>query len=101
MAKQSVLEREKKREKTVAKYREKRARLKAMVNDRSLSDEERWDAQLQLQALPRNASPIRLRRRCGVTGRPRGVYRRFGLGRTKLREAAMRGDVPGLKKSSW
>ncbi len=101
MAKQSVLEREKKREKTVAKYRERRARLKEVVNDRSLSAEERWDAQLQLQALPRNASPIRLRRRCCITGRPRGVYRRFGLGRTKLREAAMRGDVPGLKKSSW
>ena len=101
MAKRSVLEREKKREKTVAKYQEKRARLKAMVNDKSLSDEERWAAQVQLQGLPRNASPIRLRRRCYVTGRPRGVYRRFGLSRTKLREAAMRGDIPGLKKSSW
>ena len=101
MAKTSMLEREKKRAKTVAKYREKRAQLKAMVNDRSLSNEERWDAQVKLQGLPRDANPIRMRRRCQLTGRPRGVYRRFGLGRTKLREAAMRGDIPGLKKSSW
>ncbi len=101
MAKTSVVEREKKREKTVAKYAERRAKLKAIINDRSLSIEERWEAQNQLQKLPRDASPIRLRRRCCVTGRPRGVYRRFGLGRTKLREAAMRGEVPGLKKSSW
>ena len=101
MTRQSLLEREKKREKTVAKYKERRAELKAIINNRSLSDEERWEAQLRLQALPRNANPIRLRRRCCLTGRPRGVYRRFGLGRSKLREAAMRGDIPGLKKSSW
>ena len=101
MAKVSVIEREKKREKTVAKYAEKRRALKAIIADRSATDEERWEAQLKLQALPRNASPVRLRRRCGQTGRPRGVYRKFGLGRNKLREAAMRGDVPGLVKGSW
>ena len=101
MARVSITEREKKREKTVAKYAEKRRALKAIIADRSATDEERWDAQLKLQALPRNASPVRLRRRCGQTGRPRGVYRKFGLGRNKLREAAMRGDVPGLMKGSW
>ncbi len=101
MAKLSITEREKKREKTVAKYAEKRRALKAIIADRSATDEERWEAQLKLQTLPRNASPVRLRRRCGQTGRPRGVYRKFGLGRNKLREAAMRGDVPGLMKGSW
>ncbi len=101
MAKVSVTEREKKREKTVAKYAEKRRALKAIIADRRATDEERWEAQLKLQALPRNASPVRLRRRCGQTGRPRGVYRKFGLGRNKLREAAMRGDIPGLMKGSW
>ena len=101
MAKVSITEREKKREKIVAKYAEKRRALKAIIADRSATDEERWVAQLKLQTLPRNASPVRLRRRCGQTGRPRGVYRKFGLGRNKLREAAMRGDVPGLMKASW
>ncbi len=101
MARISITEREKKREKIVAKYAEKRRVLKAIIADRSATDEERWEAQLKLQALPRNASPVRLRRRCGLTGRPRGVYRKFGLGRNKLREAAMRGDVPGLMKASW
>ena len=101
MAKTSMIEREKKRAKTAAKYAKKRAELKAIVNDRNRPDEERWDAQLKLQALPRNASPVRRQRRCGLTGRPHGVYRKFGLGRNKLREAAMRGDVPGLVKSSW
>ena len=101
MAKVSITEREKKREKIVAKYAEKRRTLKAIIADRSATDEERWEAQLKLQALPRNASPVRLRRRCGQTGRPRGVYRKFGLGRNKLREAAMRGDIPGLMKGSW
>ena len=101
MAKVSITEREKKREKIVGKYAEKRRALKAIIADRSATDEERWEAQLKLQALPRNASPVRLRRRCGQTGRPRGVYRKFGLGRNKLREAAMRGDVPGLMKGSW
>lgn len=101
MAKVSMVEREKKRQKTVAKYAKKRAELKAMIKDQSLSDEERWDAQVKLQSLPRNASPSRLQNRCQLTGRPHGVYRKFRLGRNKLREAAMRGDIAGLKKSSW
>jgi small subunit ribosomal protein S14 len=101
MAKVSMIEREKKRAKVVAKYAVKRAALKAIIKDVNASDDERWDAQLSLQKLPRNASPVRQQRRCGLTGRPRGVYRKFGLGRNKLREAAMRGDVPGLVKASW
>lgn len=101
MAKVSMVEREKKRQRTVAKYAKKRAELKAMVIDMSLSDEERWDAQMKLQNLPRNASPARLQNRCQLTGRPHGVYRKFRLGRNKLREAAMRGDIAGLRKSSW
>ena len=101
MAKTSIIEREKKRAKTVAKYARKRAELKKVVGDRHASDDERWQAQLQLQRLPRDSSPVRQRRPCAITGRPRGVYRKFGLGRNKLREAAMRGDVPGLVKASW
>lgn len=101
MAKNSMVEREKKRAKLVAKYAVKRAALKAIISDRNVSDEERWDAQMKLQALPRDSSPVRQQRRCGLTGRPHGVYRKFGLGRNKLREAAMRGDVPGLVKASW
>ncbi len=101
MAKTSMIEREKKRARMVAKYAAKRAALKAIINNRNAPDEERWEAQLQLQKLPRNASPVRRQRRCGLTGRPHGVYRKFGLGRNKLREAAMRGDVPGLVKASW
>jgi small subunit ribosomal protein S14 len=101
MAKTSMIEREKKRAKVRAKYAKKRAALKVVIADRNLSDDERWDAQLKLQALPRDASPVREQRRCGITGRPHGVYRKFGLARNKLREAAMRGDVPGLVKASW
>ena len=101
MAKVSMVEREKKRAKTVAKYAEKRAKLKAIIADVNVSDEERWEAQMALQKLPRNASPVRQQRRCRVTGRPHAVYRKFGLCRNKLREAAMRGDVPGLVKASW
>ena len=101
MAKTSMIEREKKRAKLRAKYAAKRAALKATIADRNLSDDERWEAQLKLQALPRDASPVREQRRCGVTGRPHAVYRKFGLARNKLREAAMRGDVPGLVKASW
>jgi len=101
MAKVSMVEREKKRARTVAKYAEKRAALKAAIANPSLSDDERWEAQLKLQQLPRDASPSRQRNRCRQTGRPHGVYRKFGLCRIKLREAAMRGDVPGLVKASW
>ncbi len=101
MAKTSMIEREKKREKTVAKFAEKRKALKAIINDVNATDEQRWDAMQKLQALPRDASPSRQRTRCAITGRPRGVYRKFGLARNKLREAAMRGDIPGLRKASW
>lgn len=101
MAKKSMIARENKRTRTVAKFAEKRAALKAILVDQNVSDEEKWDAQVSLQKLPRDASPVRQRRRCQITGRPHGVYRKFGLCRNKLREAAMRGDVPGLVKSSW
>ena len=101
MAKKSMIERENRRTKTVARFAEKRAKLKAIVNDREASDDEKWQAQIALQKLPRDASPVRRQRRCRVTGRPHAVYRKFGLARNKLREAAMRGDVPGLVKSSW
>lgn len=101
MAKLSMIAREDKRAKCVAKFAEKRAALKATIASTDSSDEQVWEAQQQLQKLPRDASPTRQRRRCRVTGRPHGVYRKFGLCRNKLREAAMRGDVPGLVKSSW
>ncbi|HKO89186.1 MAG TPA: 30S ribosomal protein S14 [Burkholderiales bacterium] len=101
MAKTSVINRELKRRKTVAKFATKRAALIAAINDQALSEEDRAAARAKLQALPRNASPTRLRNRCEMTGRPRGVYRKFGLGRNKLREIAMRGEIPGLTKSSW
>ena len=101
MAKKSMIARENKRARTVARYAEKRAALKAILNSQDVSDEEKWDAQVALQKLPRDASPVRQQRRCQITGRPHGVYRKFGLCRNKLREAAMRGDVPGLVKSSW
>ncbi len=101
MAKTSMVEREKKRTKTVAKYAKKRAELKAIIADVNASDEERWDAGVKLQKLPRDSSPVRQRNRCALTGRPHGYYRKFGLGRNKLREHAMRGDVPGLVKASW
>ena len=101
MAKQSMKAREDKRTATVAKYAVKRAELKSIINSPSSSEDERWDALVALQKLPRDASPVRQQRRCQLTGRPHGVYRKFGLSRNKLREAAMRGDVPGLKKASW
>ena len=101
MAKKSMIAREKKRSLTVAKYAQKRAALKAVLRDANAGDEEKWDAQVALQKLPRDASPVRQQRRCQVTGRPHAVYRKFGLCRNKLREAAMRGDVPGLVKASW
>lgn len=101
MAKKSMIAREKKRAKTFARYARKRAEIKARASDVNLSDEERWEAQMQLQALPRNASPVRMVNRCNLTGRPKGFYRKFGLGRNKLRELAMQGYVPGVVKSSW
>lgn len=101
MAKLALINREDKRRKVVAKFAVKRAELIAIVTDAKRSDEERADARAKVQALPRNASPTRLRNRCKLTGRPRGVYRKFGLGRSKLREAAMRGEIPGLVKASW
>ena len=101
MAKTSMVEREKKRSRVVAKYSAKRAELKAIIRDPNKSEGEKWDAQLKLQALPRNASPVRLHNRCRVTGRPHAYLRKFGLCRNKLREHAMRGDVPGLVKASW
>ena len=101
MAKTSLIEREKKREALVKKYAPKRAELNAIIADQSRSEEERYQARLKLQQLPRNANPTRLRNRCEITGRARGVYSKFGLGRNKLREAAMRGEVPGIVKASW
>ena len=101
MAKKSMIAREVKRIKTVEKYAEKRATLKKAMNDQSLSSEERYEARVKFQKLPRNASPSRVVRRCALTGRPKGVYRKFGLSRTKLRELAMSGKLPGIKKSSW
>ena len=101
MAKLALINREEKRAKTVAKYAAKRAELFATINNTSLTDEERMDARLKLQQLPRNASPSRQRNRCTLTGRPRGVFRKFGLCRNKLRDIAMRGEVPGMTKASW
>jgi len=101
MAKKCMIFREEKRERTVKKYAAKRAALKAILADLNASEEEQDTARYKLQLLPRNASPSRLRNRCQITGRPHGYYRRFGLSRNKLREAAMQGFVPGLVKSSW
>jgi small subunit ribosomal protein S14 len=101
MAKLALKNREAKRAKMVAKYAAKRAELFAIINNVKASDEERFDARAKLQALPRNSSPSRQRNRCALTGRPRGVFRKFGLCRLKLRESAMRGEVPGMIKASW
>lgn len=101
MAKKSMIAREARRTKAVARYAEKRAELKAIIKDVNSSDQQVWEAQQRLQKLPRDASPARHQRRCRLTGRPHAVYRKFGLCRNKLREAAMRGDVPGLVKASW
>ena len=101
MAKVSMIARENKRIKMVQKFAKKREELKKIISDISVSDEERYEARLKLQKLPRDTSPVRLQRRCQITGRPHAVYRRFGLSRNKLRELAMNGDVPGLVKSSW
>ena len=101
MAKQSMKARDVKRTKLVAKFAAKRAELKATISDVNTSDEDRWAAVLKLQELPRDSSASRQRNRCNVTGRPHGFLRKFGLSRIKLREEAMRGEVPGLKKASW
>ena len=101
MAKLSVKLRDKKRRKTVDKFKAKRAALFEVIHDMNAADEDREAARAKLQRLPRNASPSRLRNRCAITGRPRGVYRKFGLGRSKLRDLAMRGEVPGVIKASW
>ncbi len=101
MAKKSMIERELKRAKLVKRYATKRAALKETIRNVKSSDEERAAAQVKLNAMPRDSSPSRIRRRCAITGRPHGVYRKFGLGRNKLREAAMRGEIPGLRKASW
>ena len=101
MAKKSMVQRELKREKLVKRYAAKRAALKATIRNVNTSDEDRAVAQAKLNAMPRDASPSRMRKRCAITGRPHGVYRKFGLGRNKLREAAMKGEIPGLTKASW
>lgn len=101
MAKKSLINREEKRRKLIARYAGKRAELIAQIKDDNLPEEERMAARLKLQQLPRNASPVRARNRCVLTGRPRGVYRRFGLCRNKLRELVFNGEVPGVTKASW
>jgi small subunit ribosomal protein S14 len=101
MAKLALINREDKRRAAVKKFAAKRAELLRVINNAKASDEERQEAREKLQALPRNASPVRLRNRCALTGRPRGTFRMFGLGRNKLREIAMRGEIPGLTKASW
>ncbi len=101
MAKLALINRDEKRRQLVEKYAKKRAELVAIINNVSLSDVERYEARLKLQKLPRDASPVRLRNRCQITGRPRGVFRKFGLGRLKLRDLVMKGEVPGMVKASW
>lgn len=101
MAKLSLIEREKKRARLVAKFAPKRAALKAIIDDQEKSEEERYSARLELQQLPRNANPTRQRNRCAITGRPRGTFRKFGLARNKIREIAFKGEIPGLTKASW
>ena len=101
MAKKSMIQRELKRTKLAAKYANKREALRATIRDVKSTDEQRAVAQARLDALPRDSSPIRQRKRCAITGRPHGVYRKFGLGRNKLRESAMSGEIPGLTKASW
>ncbi len=101
MAKKSMLEKELRRAATVERYAAKRAEYKRIIRSPRSTDEERYEAQLRLQSLPRDASPSRLRNRCSISGRPHGFYRRFGLARNKLREATMRGEIPGVSKASW
>jgi small subunit ribosomal protein S14 len=101
LAKRALVNRAAKREAMVKKFAAKRAELRAIIDDQTRSMDERMDAMKRLQGLPRDASPVRLRNRCAMTGRPRGTFRKFGLARAKIREAAMRGDIPGLVKASW
>ena len=101
MAKTSMIMRERKREKLVKQHAVKRAKLREIISSPKATDDEREDAQRKLQSLPRDSAASRMRNRCAITGRSRGVYRKFGLGRTKLRESTMRGDIPGLRKASW
>jgi small subunit ribosomal protein S14 len=101
MAKKSMLARQKKRARTVQRFAAKRAALREIIRDPMASADDRESAQFKLQALPRDSSPVRLRNRCAISGRPQGFYRKFGLGRNKLREAMMRGEIPGLSKASW
>lgn len=101
MTREALIERELKRSKLVKKYAQKRTDLHAIINDSSVSDEDKFEARLKLQALPRNSSPVRHRNRCALTGRPRGTFRKFGLARNKLRELALKGEVPGIVKASW
>jgi small subunit ribosomal protein S14 len=101
MAKKSMLIKQAKRVATVKRYASKRAEYRRIIRDPRASDEEKFQAQTRLQALPRDASPVRLRNRCAISGRPHGFYRKFGLGRNKLREATMRGEIPGVSKASW
>jgi small subunit ribosomal protein S14 len=101
MSKLALINRNEKRKKLVAKFAKKRSALEAVVSNQKMSDEDRFAARQKLQALPRNAHPTRIRNRCSLTGRPRGVYAKFGLGRNKLREYIMRGEVPGVVKASW
>jgi small subunit ribosomal protein S14 len=101
MAKVALINRDQKRRRTVKKFAAKRAELMALIDNPKLSPEERYDARMNLQKLPRNASPVRLRNRCALTGRARGVFRKFGLARGKLRDIAMRGEIPGVIKASW
>jgi len=101
MSKLALINRNEKRKKLVAKFSKKREALQAIIDDPKASDETRFAARLKIQALPRNANKTRIRNRCALTGRPRGVYSKFGLGRNKLREFAMRGEIPGIVKASW
>ncbi|HEX4944784.1 MAG TPA: 30S ribosomal protein S14 [Usitatibacteraceae bacterium] len=101
MAKLALINREAKRRATVKKFAEKRKQLFAVIKDSKATDDARDEALAKLQAMPRNASPVRLRNRCAITGRPRGTFRKFGLGRNKIREIAMRGEIPGMIKASW
>ena len=101
MAKKSMLMRQRHRQQAVKRYAAKRAELKELIRDPKISEDDKLEAQKKLQKLPRDASPIRLRNRCALTGRPHGFYRKFGLSRTKLRETTMRGEIPGVRKASW